>query len=158
MTFFRRLTSKKVLLGTALLVGGLMTGPLTAREAGATFSTCSTDPKLFLSNGMKVTITTSIADSSSDVTGITYTVHGQVGTTVTGVVFTGSAFDGKETVVYVPDETMANTYDTDVVVNTLSGGISTSQTSQVLDQYNGIKTSATGSAFSGQDMLAHLSY
>jgi hypothetical protein len=90
-----------------LTIGGLLLGLLLsfqgAEQAAALVRSCRGDPKVWLSNGTKVTMTASIAADASQVKMVTYTLHAPRGTSVTKVVYTGGALSGKERVIVVFD-------------------------------------------------------
>jgi len=157
MALLKRLRSTRVLLSAGLLLG-LAAGPLTVHPAGATFSTCSTDPKVWVSNGTKITLTPQITDAASDVTGITYTIHGPIGTTLSNIVYTGSLFSGLETVVYIPDQGGTSSYLIDTMVSTLVPGQNVTVPVNVLDTSDHLKDASSASGISGQDVLLQLSY
>lgn len=159
MRKIRPLRRGRILLTSALLGAGLLIGPLGIHPVGATFSTCTTDPKVFVSNGTKVTITPQINDDASDVSSIVYTVHGPVGTNATNVVYTGSVFTGKETVVYVADQPGSTTYLIDTAVTTAtSSGVGVTVPVNILDTYDHVKTASAATGVSGQDVLLTLAY
>src|ERR1700712_918614 len=81
---------------------GLATG---APSAFAAVGGCRADPKVWLSNGAKVTMSASITADASAVKVVIYTVHVPRGVTMTSVVFTGGVLKDKERVVVVADRT-----------------------------------------------------
>lgn len=155
MAFLTKRRITRLVLGSTLLVTGLVAGPLSAHPAGATWSSCSGDPIVWLSNGDKITITETINDAASDVLGVTYLVHGPVGTTVSQIVYTGGALSGLESVQFVADDP-AGTYDTTTLVTTGAAGITFSGTATVNPQSKPLSASNTGLA--GIGMRVHLSY
>jgi hypothetical protein len=155
MAFLTKRRITRLVLGSTLLVTGLIAGPFTAHQAGATWSSCSGDPIVWLSNGDKITITETINDAASDVQGISYVVHGPVGTTVSQITYTGGALSGLESVQFVADNP-AGTYDTTTLVTTGAAGITFSGTTTVNPQSKPLSTSNTGVA--GTGMPVHLSY
>src|SRR4051794_28963160 len=90
-----------------LTIGGLLLGVLlslqSAEQAAAIVKACRGDPKVYLSNGTKVTMTASIAADASQVKLVTYTLHAPHGTSVDTVVYTGGDLKDKERVVVVFD-------------------------------------------------------
>jgi len=65
--------------------------PVSAAAGG-----CRADPKVWLSNGMKLTMTISIATDASQVRLVTYIVHAPRGLQVEKIVYTGGALKDKE--------------------------------------------------------------
>jgi hypothetical protein len=88
-------------IGSVLL--GLLFSLQGAEDAAAIVKGCRGDPKVWLSNGVKVTTAASIAAPPSQVEMVTYILHVPRGVTVQRVVFTGGVLKDKERVVVVPD-------------------------------------------------------
>lgn len=145
---------RRVFLGSALLVAGLVAGPFTAHNAGATFSTCDTDPIVVLSNGQVVSMAVHILDDPSDVTNITYELHGPVGTRVLATFYT-SGMASKESVKYYADEPQANTFDSTTTASTGLTGAPLTATTTVFGLSTGLATSSL-SGLSGQSLPVHL--
>lgn len=154
MFISRRIT--RAALGAVLLLGGLAAGPFTAHTAGATWSTCGSDPILSLSNGDQVTLRVAIADAASDIQHVSYIVHGPAGTTLSNVVYPASALSGVESVQYLADDP-SGTYDTTTVVTSGAASVPVVAETDVNPQTNlllrvGLGTSGTAG------VSLHLSY
>ena len=134
----------------ALLLLGLLAGPLTAHRASAAISLCRTDPLVQLSNGVVLQLRATIADDASDIQGITYTVHAPTGTSIARVLYTTELPQGTETLTFSADNP-AGTYDTDTVVSTTTRGIDV--TAQTVVTSVGVGST---SGQSGQHLLVHL--
>jgi hypothetical protein len=78
---------------------------LGAPSASAAVSGCRTDPKVWLSDGTKLTMIASVAADPNQVRMITYTVHVPRGLSVSQILYTGGALAGKERVVVLFDRT-----------------------------------------------------
>jgi len=96
-------SSRRVFIAGVLLALGLVAGPLTARGAGATFTTCDLDPTILLSNGATVSVTAHINAQASDINQVTYVVHGPVGTSVVSITYDAGPLGSLESVSYVAD-------------------------------------------------------
>lgn len=90
-----------------LTIGALLLGVLLSlqgvEQAAAIVSGCRGDPKVWLSNGTKVTMTASIAADASQVKTVTYTLHAPRGVTVDKIVYTGGDLKDKERVIVLFD-------------------------------------------------------
>lgn len=145
------LRSRRVLAGSAIVLAGLLSGPLMPRHALALYSSCRADPKVYLSNGSMVTLTATISDSATDVSGVQYTLHAPAGTSVTNVVYTGGSFAGKERLSFYADDP-ANTYDSATLVGTHASNIAVTASTQV----NTPKLSGSSSGYNDQHLTVHL--
>lgn len=149
----QRFRSRRVLLCAGLLGLGLLAGPFTVHGAGATFSTCDTDPIVLLSNGAQVTLAAHIGVDTSGVQGVTYVLHGPSGLSVTGVTYDGGPVTNLESVQYVPD----NGYYTDTLVQTAGSGVSVTVTTNV-SLPGGGSWYGSASGQSNQHMVVGLSH
>jgi hypothetical protein len=95
---------QQLMMRWGLLIG-LLLSLLATGSASAAFKGCRGDPKVWLSNGVKLTMTASIAADASQVKMVTYTVHVPRGLKVEKIVYTGGALTDKERVVMVFDRT-----------------------------------------------------
>jgi hypothetical protein len=97
---FARWFLRTLVVGSICLGLGIMAGPL---PASAATGGCRADPKVWLSNGMKLTMTIDLTADASLVKTVTYTVHAPRGLSVDRIVYTGGALQAKERVVLVFD-------------------------------------------------------
>jgi hypothetical protein len=88
--------------------------------AEARFSSCATDPLVFLSNGDWVQITAKVSTDASNVKAVSYALHAPPGVGVVRIVYTGGPFAEKETFALYNDAAL-NRYTTDTVVDTWVG-------------------------------------
>lgn len=129
--------TRRIAVSAAVLVLGLAVGPFTAHRAGATFSTCDTDPIVFLTDGTVLGTTVHIEDAADDVSRVAYTVHAPQGTRMKGVVFPPSdPLRGKETLQFLADQ-QEGTFQTDTLVSTGVGQVPISMTTFVLAYRHG---------------------
>lgn len=143
----------RVLVGAAILATGLIAGPFGAHEAGASWSSCSTDPIVYLSDGSVVTVTASINADPSDVKRVLYVLDAPAGTHVINVVYTGDAFAGKELFRFRADNP-AGTYDSDTVAYTEGRSVPMTVTMTVA---GATPTSGTVSGYSKHTLHVHTS-
>jgi hypothetical protein len=101
----------------------------TPRLAHAQLSGCQSDPVLVLSNLTEIDLHASIADSSDDVQQVIYTVHAPVGTSL--VTYTPGLLGPKQVVQFVADQDSGH-YTTTIVVDTGTGGVDVTATTQAL--------------------------
>src|SRR5260370_13876396 len=105
-----KITRRLMLLGSAVLVAGLIAGGLPSPEAHAALVACGTDPIVTLSNGAQVAMSNTIYDYSTNVTQVSYSLHGPSGTTVNSVSYANSTWGIPETFTYHADNQPGN-YD-----------------------------------------------
>lgn len=155
---FASLHAGRAIMSAAVLVLGLAVAPFTAHRAGATFSTCDTDPIVYLTNGMVVKTSVHIEDAAEDVSSIVYTLHAPQGTHVKSVVFPSSdPLSGKETLQFFADSS-ADTFETHALVCTGVAGIPVSMSTLVHGHGHGHEsTTGTVMGLSGQDLTLSLS-
>lgn len=128
--FCTTLSSTRALMGAALLAGTVGAGLANTGSASAALTYCRTDPIVHLANGPDVHLSVGVGDNASDVQQISYVVHVPSSSVVTGVTSTGSWANGKESVQVVADEP-ANTYVTDVTVQTGAPSAAVTATTKV---------------------------
>ncbi len=114
--------------------------------AHAIIGGCGSDPVVTLSDGTVVDLSATIADASSDVQQVAYTLHAPAGTSVVSVVNTDGAIGLKEVFRFYADAP-ALTYTTTTAVSTATSGIAVSAATRVVP-FAGL--SASGSA-TGKD-------
>ncbi len=119
------------LLARAVAVLGLLFFALVVvadmSPAEARFSSCATDPLVFLSNGDWVQITARIQTDASNVRQVSYTLHAPSGVTVSRIVYTGGVFAHKETFAFLNDSD-SDHYETDTIVTAHVSGIKVTTT------------------------------
>ena len=125
----RNLRYLRPLVVSALAAVALNAVPVTPRLAHAQLAGCQSDPVLLLSNGTEIDLHASIDDSSDDVQQVTYTVHAPAGTRL--VIETPGALGPKEAVHFAADQGPGH-YTTTTVVDTGSGGVAVTATTQAL--------------------------
>jgi hypothetical protein len=77
----------RLIVGGSLLVAGLMRGPLLPMGAHAQWGNCLDDPKVWLSDGTEVDLSTTIAAPQTAVLAVSYVLHIGPGLTVNHVVY-----------------------------------------------------------------------
>ncbi|MBI5030805.1 MAG: hypothetical protein HZB51_09780 [Chloroflexi bacterium] len=115
--FFKqgRIVSGMMALALALLVSLPST-------ASAAFSSCRSDPIVYLSDGTVLVITVDIATSVTNVETVSYVVHGPKGVTLANVIHTPfPGFTGKEKFDY-KDDAQLGQYVTDTTAVTRGKG------------------------------------
>lgn len=112
---FRR--PRRLVLGGALLLTGLLAGPLSAHHAFAAYTVCYTDPVVQLSNGETVTLQATIYADPSQVTAVDYYLHAPHDTSVVAVSY--DAYGNLENLHFYADRNQ-NKYAVDTVVTTSS--------------------------------------
>lgn len=135
-------------LGAVILSLGLLSGPFVSHPAHAYISGCDTDPIVYLSNGVVVTMDASINAPITDVSSVSYVLHVPMGTSVTSTVYDAFGYLEQLTVVA---EQWRQQYTTDTTVVTVASGVQVTATSSV----TGIGTKST-SGYSGQTL--HLNF
>jgi hypothetical protein len=119
------------LLARAVAVLGLLFFALVVvadmSPAEARFSSCATDPLVYLSNGDWVQITARIQTDASNVRAVSYTLHAPPGVTVSRIVYTGGVFARKETFA-LSNDSDSDHYETDTVVTTHIPGVKVTTT------------------------------
>jgi len=143
-------------LAGALLGCALVVGPLVPQPASAQLAYCRSDPFVFLSNGMKVTIVAQINSDPSAVGTITYSLSVPAGASVTGVTYTGGALQGKETL-RVTNNSTTTTYSSGSLITTTPKKIGVQATTSVLNTNTDTsKSTGTVSGLSGQSLTVSL--
>jgi hypothetical protein len=147
----------RIVLTTALLVTGLVVGPLTVHNAGATLSTCGGalcfDPVVFLSDGTHVQTGVGVDDKVHDIQGITYVVHVPAGLTVDRVTYQGSV---RQQVQVYSDEQSPSSYDVDTQVFTGVAGTEVIPYTVIKKHGPGQPCSSSGTGLSNQDVFVHI--
>jgi hypothetical protein len=64
--------------------------------ASAAMRICRTDPIIWLSDGSKLTLTSSVAANASEIKQALYIVHVPMGVTATKIIYTADGLDGRE--------------------------------------------------------------
>jgi hypothetical protein len=153
MILMRRL-SRSLLIGGTVLAGLAFSGALMPRHAFASYTICRTDPIVHLSNGQSVVVSSAISDTPTDIKKVTYTLHVPVGLGVSGIVYTGGSFAGKESMtVYADNEggTYTSTTTVQIRANT---AVPVTATITVKGSQSGVSTSVSG--LSGQVLTAQV--
>jgi hypothetical protein len=91
----------------ALLILLAAAFPLGTAQAGLTI--CRTDPIVFLDDGTRVTLTSTIYTDIENVSGVVYELHIPEGMSVSRIVYTANALGGRETAMVYSDNP-AQTY------------------------------------------------
>lgn len=151
-----RVRFTRLSFGGAALCGGLLLTSLGAVGVHAAVTACRSDPTVTLSNGAQVTLYEDIADTASDVTGITYQLHIPVGLTVTSVTYSGAISSSLQSLSVTADENTGN-YDAYTVVSTKTPNIAV--TAYMSGTANGSTTvSCQTAGHSGQTLHSHLHF
>jgi len=79
--------SRPATLGAALFSAGVLASLLSAPHHAHAAAACRADPIVTLSNGLVVHLSATVYDAPSDITGVAYTMHAPVGTSVVSVVY-----------------------------------------------------------------------
>lgn len=108
------LWSKRLVLAATLTLS-LVANLWVQQTAHADISVCRSDPTISLSNGAVVSLGVNVADTTSDLQHITYTLYAPVGTRITGVTYT-KALGSLESVVFSPTM-MPSTYRAGALVS-----------------------------------------
>jgi len=135
-------------LGAAILATGLLAGIIPSSAAHA-LEACRADPIVTLSNGMQVQMSDTMYDDASNISKVTYTLYGPVGTTVTSVSYANSTPGIVETFQYVADNN-AGDYDSYAAIY--------DNTPQVYVQYFMTLTNTATGASMSQSAQTHLSH
>ena len=149
----RRLRYLRPLVVSTLAAVALNALPVPPRLAHAQLAGCQSDPVLLLSNGTEIDLHASIDDSSDDVQQVTYMVHAPAGTRL--VIETPGALGPKEAVQYAADQGLGH-YTTTTVVDTGSGGVTVTATTQALAAGSVTAALATVSGVSHQRLSISL--
>jgi hypothetical protein len=139
-------------MGAVILTSALLAGPLMPRHVDAMYSSCRSDPKVYLSDGSVVTLTATIQDDATNVKSVEYTLHAPVWTTITNVVYTGGPFANKESLQFHADN-QPGTYDSDTLVSTAASNVSVTATAQVTTPGDVVAGSISG--YSNQYLYVH---
>lgn len=154
MTRFPRCSRPpRVLLGAGLLTAVLLAGASGA-PAHAALVRCSSDPIVYLSNGMKVDLTATLATNRQNVERITYVLHVPAGAQVTKVVYTAGELGHKEAVTVLDDATGAYTADSDAEIYASSAAVDVEMA--VLDQSGGAKGQDRAAGQSSQTLVTQV--
>src|SRR4029450_522865 len=95
----RRRVRRLLMISSVLF--GLLLSFQSVEDAAAIVRGCRGDPKVWLSNGTKVTMTASIAAAASQINRVTYILHVPYGVAVNHVLYTGGVLKDKERVIVV---------------------------------------------------------
>ena len=142
------------LLGAGLLAAGLLAGAVPAPAAHAALARCSSDPIVYLSTGMKVDLTATLATDRSNVKRITYVLHVPAGAQVTRVVYTAGELGHKEAVTVLDDAT--GPYTADSVAETYASSAAVDVKMSVLDQSGGAKGEDTAAGQTTQTLVTQV--
>lgn len=119
--------ARPLLRGSAVLAAALLAATAAPRPAHAQLVGCRGDPVVVLSDGTELDLSATINDSSQDVQQVTFTLQVPQGTAV--VAYTPGALGPKEVLQVVADGSPA-TYQTTTLVDTYTGGIQVTATTQ----------------------------
>ena len=149
-----KITCRLMLLGSAVLVAGLIAGGLASPAAHAALVACGTDPIVTLSNGAQVTMSNTIYDYSTNVTQVDYSLHGPSGTTVESVSYAKSTPGIPETFTYYADNQPGN-YDSYVVTTDANSSVHITAYTTV-EGTSGTTQSLTAQGHPGQQIHIHV--
>jgi len=141
--------SRRALLGSAVLVAGVLGGALAPHAAHAAMGV-GCDPIVTLSNGAVVHLTATINDSVTDITGVTYTMHAPVGTTVKSVVYPTDPNNIPQTFHFYADNSQG-VWDSYTNAATKTAGVAVTATANV----NNMAT-FSASGLSNQNVHVHV--
>jgi len=130
----------RALLGASALSAGLLANGLVAPRHAAAYGFCRSDPIVTLNNGLIVHLSATIGDTPSDITGVAYTMHAPVGTSVVSVVYPPDPNNIPQTFQFVADNP-AGVWDSYTYVDTKTTGIGVTATAEIA---NLIVFAATG--------------
>jgi len=117
-------------LGAALFSAGVLASLLGAPHHAHAAAACRADPIVTLNNGLVVHLSATVVDTPSDITGVAYTMHAPVGTSVVSVVYPPDPNNIPQTFQFYADNP-ANTWDSYTYVATKTTGISVTATAEV---------------------------
>ena len=123
--------SIRLVAGVAALNVGLLAAPFLLNSAHADIVLDRSMPIVFLSDGHRVELTTTIYDAQPDITSVAYAVHVPAGVTVTRVLDTESPANSALDTVQVYTDNAPGRYDASVVVSTHTPGIAATLKVQV---------------------------
>ena len=144
---------RRALLGAGLLAAGLLVTS-SAAPAHAALARCGSDPIVYLSNGMKVDLTATLATDRANVKQIAYQLHVPAGARATRVVYTTGELGRKEVVTVVDDA--AGPYVTDSIAETYSAAVPVGVTMSVLDQSSGAKGEDSAAGQTPQTLITQV--
>ncbi len=123
--------SRPATLGAALFSAGVLASLLGGAPHHAHAAAgCRADPIVTLSNGLVVHLSATIYDTPSDITGVAYTMHAPVGTSVVSVVYPPDPNNIPQTFQFYADNP-AGTWDSYTYVDTKTTGIGVMATAEV---------------------------
>jgi hypothetical protein len=105
----------RVLVGAGALAAGLALAPLSSHSAGAFHGVCFDDPIIQLSNGYKVTLTSTTQTDASNVQSIQYLLYVPSGVTAKSITYQGN-HSGPLAHVTVYASTASHVYNADTFV------------------------------------------
>jgi len=117
-------------LGAALFSAGVLASLLGAPHHAHAALACRADPIVTLNNGLVVHLSATIVDTPSDITGVAYTMHAPVGTSVVSVVYPPDPTNIPQTFQFYADNP-AGAWDSYTYVDTKTTGISVTATAEV---------------------------
>ncbi len=118
-------------LGAALFSAGVLASLLgSAPHHAHAAAGCRSDPIVTLSNGLVVHLSATVYDAPSDITGVAYTMHAPVGTSVVSVVYPPDPNNIPQTFQFYADNP-AGTWDSYTNVDTKTTGIGVTATAEV---------------------------
>jgi hypothetical protein len=132
-----------IVIASALLAGN-------ATIAQARLSACRSDPKVWLSDGTKITITAQIDTDESNIVSVLYIVHAPPGLSLRKVTYTAGGLHGRESVVLY-DDNEPGRYSTDTIVTTSTTGIQVTSTTKL-----GNTSAASTSGYDRQHLVVNL--
>jgi len=122
--------SRPATLGAALFSAGVLASLLSAPHHAHAAAACRADPIVTLSNGLVVHLSATVYDAPSDITGVAYTMHAPVGTSVVSVVYPPDPNNIPQTFQFHADNP-AGTWDSYTYVDTKTTGIGVTATAEV---------------------------
>ncbi len=141
--------TNRILSVLVLLFALLAFSLLIPATSDARVGSCTGDPKVTLTNGKTIVVTESIATDAANVTKITYTFHLPPSVYVTQIIQSDTGIAAKEVYNFVNDSP-ANTYTTDLVVNVTGSAVAVS------DKMAIGTSSKTASGMTGQHLVTTL--
>ena len=138
--------SIRLVAGVASLNLGLLAAPLLLNSAHADIVLDRSMPIVFLSDGHRVHLTTTMYDAQSDITSVAYTVHVPAGVTVTRVLDTESPANSALDTVKVYTDSAPGQYDASVTVSTKTPGIASTLDVQIPSVGAGSASGTSGSS------------
>lgn len=138
-----RFPTRRLTVGVAVLAIGLLAAGSGAPRAHA-IQACYSDPIVTLSNGQQADLSATIADSSADITSVTYALSLPAGVTPTRVTYTGGTFAGKEHFVYSNTTGTQASYISTTRATTATSGVALTAQTRVTGSAGTAQASVSG--------------